>query len=55
MAVFNESNTVEAYLRDLLAGPGESACPLQTDVQASFGASYGPSPKGTGWRYVVPS
>ncbi|WP_144157900.1 type I restriction endonuclease subunit R [Paraburkholderia sp. BCC1885] len=49
---FNESNTVEAYVRDLLAGPIK-ATPANT-VQESI-ASYGPSPKGVGWRYAAPA
>ena len=48
---FNESNTVEAYVRDLLAGPIK-AIPANT-VQEPL-ASYGPSPKGVGWRYAAP-
>ena len=40
MAVFNESNTVEAYVRDLLAGPIH-AVPVNTaqEPQASYGTS----------------
>ncbi|HNP42159.1 MAG TPA: hypothetical protein PKI24_21390, partial [Nitrospira sp.] len=49
---FTESNTVEAYLRDLLAGPIK-ATSLNV-VQEPF-SSYGPSPKGIGWRYAAPS
>ena len=48
---FNESNTVEAYVRDLLAGRVKAA-PTKT-VQEPL-ASYGPSPKGIGWRYAAP-
>ncbi|MDD2128357.1 type I restriction endonuclease subunit R [Pseudomonas sp. 17391] len=44
---FNESNTVEAYVRDLLAGPVKAA--------AANTASYGPNPKGIGWRYTAPA
>ena len=49
---FNESNTVEAYVRDVLAGPIK-ANPANTvqDPQAS----YGTSPKGIGWRYAAPA
>jgi type I restriction enzyme R subunit len=45
--VFNESNTVEAYLRDVLAGP----------VQTTQGSALtrGINRKGTGWRYVAPA
>jgi type I restriction enzyme R subunit len=49
---FNESNTVEAYVRDLLAGPIK-ATPANA-VQEPL-PSYGPSPKGIGWRYAAPS
>lgn len=50
--MFNESNTVEAYVRDLLAGPIK-AVPVNTAQEPQ--ASYGPSPKGVGWRYAAPS
>jgi len=50
--VFNESNTVEAYVRDLLAGPIK-AVPANTVQEPQ--ARYGPSPKGIGWRYATPS
>jgi type I restriction enzyme, R subunit len=49
---FNESNTVEAYVRDLLAGPIEMV--LANTVQQPR-TSYGPSPKGIGWRYAAPA
>ena len=49
---FTESNTVEAYVRDLLAGPIKGI-PANT-VQEPVG-SFGPSPNGIGWRYVAPS
>ena len=49
---FNESNTVEAYVRDLLAGPLKATPP--NAVQEPL-PSYGPSPKGIGWRYAAPS
>lgn len=52
MSSFNESNTVEAYVRDLLAGPIK-ATPANA-VQEPL-PSYGPSPKGIGWRYAAPS
>ena len=48
---FTESNTVEAYVRDLLAGPIK-AIPANTAQEPQ--ASYGPSPKGIGWRYAAP-
>lgn len=51
MAVFNESNTVEAYVRDLLAGPIKTV-PANTAQEPQ--ASYGPGPKGIGWRYAAP-
>ena len=49
---FNESNTVEAYVRDLLAGQVK-AVPANT-VQEPL-ASYGPNPKGIGWHYAAPA
>ncbi len=52
MNAFNESNTVEAYVRDLLAGPIK-ATPANA-VQEPL-PSYGPSPKGVGWRYAAPA
>lgn len=50
--MFNESNTVEAYVRDLLAGPIK-AVPANTAQEPQ--ASYGPSTKGIGWRYAAPA
>lgn len=47
--MFNESNTVEAYLRDLLAGPLKSA---PSNLAQQPPASYGRSHKGSGWSYV---
>ena len=52
MSSFTEFNTVEAYVRDLLAGPVKTV-PANT-VQESH-ASYGPSLKGIGWRYAAPA
>ena len=52
MSMFNESNTVEAYVRDLLAGPIK-AVPANTAQEPQV--SYGPSPKGIGWRYAAPA
>ena len=49
---FTESNTVEAYVRDLLAGPIKATA--AHTVQEPL-ASYGPSPKGVGWRYAAPA
>ncbi|GMU75721.1 MAG: hypothetical protein AMXMBFR45_12120 [Gammaproteobacteria bacterium] len=50
MSSFNESNTVEAYVRDLLAGPIKTV-PANTaqEPQVSYG------PKGIGWRYAAPA
>lgn len=48
--MFNESNTVEAYLRDLLSGPVK---PIPTNVVQEPQLAYGRSHKGLGWRYVV--
>jgi len=48
---FTESNTVEAYVRDLLAGPIKTTPP--NAVQEPL-PSYGSSPKGIGWRYAAP-
>jgi len=50
--MFTESNTVEAYVRDLLAGQIK-AVPANTAQEPK--ASYGPSPKGIGWRYAAPA
>ncbi len=49
---FNESNTVEAYVRDLLAGPAK-ATPANTAQETPPG--YGPASEGVGWRYAAPS
>ena len=49
---FTESNTVEAYVRDLLSGPIKVA-PANTAQEPQ--ASYDASPKGIGWRYAAPS
>ena len=51
MSAFNESNTVEAYVRDLLSGPIKLA--PESGVREPP-PGYGPSPKGIGWRYVTP-
>lgn len=50
--LFTESNTVEAYVRDLLAGPIK-AVPANTAQEPQ--ASYSPSPKGIGWHYAAPA
>ena len=52
MSGFNESNTVEAYVRDLLAGPVKAA--PSNVVQEPQGV-YGTKPKGIGWRYAAPA
>jgi type I restriction enzyme R subunit len=49
---FNEANTVEAYVRDLLAGPVKA---FPANVAQEPQASYGTSPKGIGWRYTAPA
>lgn len=48
--MFNEANTVEAYVRDLLAGLTKAA--TVNAIQEPL-PSYGPSPKGIGWRYAA--
>ncbi len=50
--MFNEANTVEAYVRDLLAGPIKA---IPTNKVQEPQASYGHSPKGIGWRYAAPA
>lgn len=50
--MFNESNTVEAYVRDLLSGPIKAVPANAVQEQQ---ASYGTSPKGIGWRYAAPA
>ena len=47
---FNESNTVEAYLHDLLSGPAKSA---PVNVVREPEATYGRSHKGIGWRRIA--
>ncbi|MCC6630632.1 MAG: HsdR family type I site-specific deoxyribonuclease [Gammaproteobacteria bacterium] len=49
---FTESNTVEAYVRDLLAGPLKAT--HSNAVQEPL-TGYGPSTKGIGWRYAAPA
>jgi type I restriction enzyme R subunit len=49
---FTEANTVEAYVRDLLAGPSR----LTTiNTGQTTPASYGSDLKGIGWRYAAPA
>lgn len=43
--MFTESNTVEAYVRDLLAGPVKT---VSANTAQEPQSSYGPSPKGIG-------
>ncbi|HDR9874825.1 TPA: HsdR family type I site-specific deoxyribonuclease [Burkholderia cenocepacia] len=50
--MFNEANTVEAYVRDLIAGPTKTA-PANTVQEHQAG--FGPCPKGIGWRYAAPA
>ena len=52
MSSFNESNTVEAYVRDLLAGPIKAA-PANTIQEQQ--ANYGPNSTGIGWHYAAPA
>lgn len=47
---FNESNTVEAYLYDLLSGPAKS---VPANIVQEPQASYGRSHNGLGWRRVA--
>jgi type I restriction enzyme R subunit len=49
---FTESNTVEAYVRDLLTGPIQIALDKMVEEPR---ATYGARPKGTGWRYAAPA
>lgn len=49
---FTEANTVEAYIRDLLAGAGKN------QISGAVGepiTDYGPSSGGIGWRYFAPA
>lgn len=48
--MFTESNTVEAYLYDLLSGPAK---PVTANVVREPEATYGRSHKGIGWRRVA--
>ncbi|MFA7316148.1 MAG: HsdR family type I site-specific deoxyribonuclease [Sulfuricella sp.] len=50
MSSFNESNTVEAYLHDLLSGPAK---PVAVNVAQEPESSYGRAHKGLGWRRVA--
>ncbi len=48
--MFNESNTVEAYLYDLLSGPAKS---VPANVVHEPQATYGRSHKGLGWHRIA--
>ncbi len=50
MSYFNESNTVEAYLYDLLSGPAKS---FPTNTAKEPQTAYGRAPKGLGWRRIA--
>ena len=50
MANFNESNTVEAYLYDLLSGPAKS---VPTNAAKEPQTTYGRASKGLGWLRVA--
>ena len=52
MSLFNESNTVEAFIRDLLAGPIKALSPNTIQEPPT---NYGPNPKGIGWHYTAPA
>ena len=52
MSAFTEANTVEAYVRDLLAGPVKV---VPVNVAQEPKAIYGTNPKGIGWRYAAPA
>ena len=47
---FNESNTVEAYLYDLLSGPAK---PVAVNVVQEPESKYGRAHKGVGWRRIA--
>lgn len=49
---FTESNTVEAYVRDLLTGPAKA---IPANAVQEPQANYGPSSRGIGWRYAAPA
>ena len=48
--MFNESNTVEAYLYDLLSGPAK---PVAVNVVQEPESHYGHAHKGLGWRRIA--
>lgn len=51
--MFNESTTVEAYLRDLLSGPQKTS-PTGVIEQATAYTTPGLSRRGVGWHFVPP-
>jgi len=51
MTTFNESNTVEAFIRDRLCGPVVSPAPGRVQEPSE---PYGEPSKGLGWTFVVP-
>jgi len=50
--MFNESNTVEAYVRDLLAGTVKATSAYTAQESP---ASYGSTRKGIGWHFATPT
>lgn len=48
--MFNESNTVEAYLHDLLSGPAKA---VAVNVVQEPESNYGRAHKGLGWRRIA--
>ena len=48
--MFNESNTVEAYLYDLLSGPAK---PVAVNIVQEPESHYGHAHKGLGWRRIA--
>lgn len=50
MAMFNEANTVEAYLYDLLSGPSKS---VAVNVVQEPETTYGRAHRGLGWRRIA--
>ena len=53
MPSFNESTTVEAYLRDLLSGPQKPVPPGVIEQAAAY-TTPGLSRRGAGWHFVPP-
>jgi type I restriction enzyme R subunit len=50
MAIFNEANTIEAYLYDLLSGPAKT---VPANVVQEPQTTYGRSHNGLGWRRIA--